>query len=257
MYDYHVYNDVYCVWLFKTGIIVRISVAGELPYLSDMELMSEYFPLQQGDLLELGCGAAQTARDLANKFPGSRWIATEVDQVQHEKNLATKGLSNLIFKSGGMQQIDLPDSSIDAVIMLKSLHHVPVDQMDAGFLELHRVLRQGGLVYISEPVYAGEFNQILSLFNDEKQVREQAFAAIQRAIESGLFELDKEVHFQSLSRYEGFADFEQRVLGATHSDFDLNDSLLATVESAFRPHIGVDGVAEFHNPMRADILRKV
>ncbi|KHF25054.1 SAM-dependent methyltransferase [Solemya velum gill symbiont] len=237
--------------------MVRISESGELPDQSDMELMSAYLPLQQGDLLELGCGTAQTTRDLANRFPGSRWIATEVDQVQHEKNLASNGLANLIFQSGGMQQIDLPNASIDAVIMLKSLHHVSVDQMDSGFQELHRVLRQGGLVYISEPVYAGDFNQILRLFNDEKQVREQAFAAIQRAIESGLFELDREVHFQSLSRYEGFADFEQRVLGVTHSNYDLNDSLLASVKSAFSPHVDVYGIAEFHNPMRVDILRKI
>ena len=41
-----------------------------------------------------------------------------------------------------------------------------------------RVLRPCGLVYISEPIYAGNFNDILRLFHDEQAVRLAAPAAV-------------------------------------------------------------------------------
>ena len=55
--------------------------------------------------------------------------------------------------------------------------------------EIHRVLKPDGLAYISEPVFAGEFNEIIRLFHDELAVREAAFAAVGRAVATGRFEL--------------------------------------------------------------------
>lgn len=56
---------------------------------------------------------------------------------------------------------------------LKSLYPVPME--DRGLLGVHRVLKPGGLAYISEPVYAGGFNDIMRIFHNEKSVREAAF----------------------------------------------------------------------------------
>lgn len=236
--------------------MLQIARDGELPLSSDFEQISELLPLEASRLLELGCGAAFTTRRLAETFPACEIVAMEVDRIQHEKNLLIPDLPNVTFKFGGAQAIDLADNSIDAVIMLKSLHHVPVADMDTALAEIGRVLRPGGLAYISEPVYAGDFNEILRLFNDEKAIREAAFEAIKRAVERGPLVLERELHFHSISRFNGFEEFESRVLGATHSDFDLDDELYAQVKARFTPHIGKDGIAEFLNPMRADLLRK-
>ncbi|HPQ23946.1 MAG TPA: class I SAM-dependent methyltransferase [Gammaproteobacteria bacterium] len=236
--------------------MMQIARDGELPRSSDFDQIGKLLPLDGARLLELGCGAAFTTRRLAESFPLREIVAMEVDRIQHEKNLLIPDLPNVNFVYGGAQAIDLQDASVDAVIMLKSLHHVPVEDMDAAFLEIARVLRQGGLAYISEPVYAGDFNDILRLFNDEKAVREAAFAATRRAVDSGLFELQQEVHFFSTTRFEGFEEFERRIIGATHSDFDIDDALYETVKQRFLPHIDSDGIAEFLTPLRADLLRK-
>ena len=229
---------------------------GELPVCADAELIARHLPVQDSTLLELGCGSAFTTRRLAENHPSVRIIATEVDRIQHEKNLQIDDLPTVSFRYGGVEAIDAPDASIDAVIMLKSLHHVPMELMDQGFAEIARVLKRGGLAYISEPVYAGEFNQILRLFNDEKSVREAAFAAVQRAVGSVDFELQEEIHCHSISRFEGFEAFEERVLGATHSNFDIDQARYEQIKAQFLPHIGKDGVAQFLNPLRVDILRR-
>jgi len=139
---------------------------------------------------------------------------------------------------------------------LNPLHHVPVDLMTLGLSQIHRVLEAGGLVYISEPVYAGEFNEILRLFHDEQQVRQAAFEAIKESVDSGRFELVEEIHFLSESRFQGFAEFEYRILAATDSEFPIDASRHAEIKRRFEPDLGADGIAVFMNPMRVDLLRK-
>lgn len=235
---------------------MQIACDGELPRSSDFEQIGELLPLEGARLIELGCGAAFTTRRLAETFPVREIVAMEVDQIQHDKNLLIPDLPNVRFQFGGAQKIDLPDDWADAVIMLKSLHHVPVSDMDAAFGEIARVLRPGGLAYISEPVYAGEFNDILRLFNDEKLVREAAFEATRRSVERGILALEQEVHFHSTTRFEGFEEFERRIMGATHSSFEIDKALHDRVRDMFLPHVGDDGIAEFLSPLRVDLLRK-
>ncbi len=70
----------------------------------------------------------------------------------------------------------------DLALMHKSLHHVPLTAMDQALAEVARVLRPGGYLYVSEPVYAGPLNEIVRLYNDEGVVRAAAQAALDRAL---------------------------------------------------------------------------
>ncbi|AHE97797.1 class I SAM-dependent methyltransferase [Thioalkalivibrio paradoxus] len=230
--------------------------SGPLPVLSDLELIAERLPVAGARLLELGCGRAETTRRIAEQLPVAEIIATEVDRAQHEKNLRISDLPRASFRLGGIEAIAEADDSVDAVIMLKSLHHVPQPRLRQGLAEIHRVLRPGGIAYFSEPVYAGEFNDILKLFHDERDVRIAAFEALQTAVDEGLFILEDEIFFDSISRFQGFEEFEDRVLGATHTEFAIDEVLYATIRDRFMQHAGEDGVAEFRNPNRADLLRK-
>lgn len=236
---------------------MQINRLGEFETRSDMELIARHLPLEGARLLELGCGRALTTRQLAETFPVVEIIATEVDRIQHDKNLQIDDLPKVTFKFGGAEAIDLPNASVDAVIMLKSLHHVPVALMDQGLREVHRVLKPAGLAYLSEPIYAGAFNDILRLFNDEKRVREAAFTAVENAATSGAFALVEQIFFNATSRFKGFAEFKQLVLGATHSAFAIDAELHQQIKTAFLQHIGSDGIATFLNPHRVDLLRRM
>ena len=121
--------------------------------------------------------------------------------------------------------------------------------------EIRRVLKPGGLAYISEPVFAGDFNEILRLFHDEQKVREAAFDALVKSVDDGLFGLVEEVFFNSPMRFENFSEFEENTIKATHSYHTLDDALYDLVKQRFEQHVGADG-AQFWMPMRVDLLRK-
>ena len=220
----------------------------------EMEFLQGLLPLEGARVLELGCGRAFKTRWLADH--GSAAVtALEVDRIQHEKNLLIDDLPTVTFAYGGAEAIPAEEASHDLVVMFKSLHHVPVESMSKAMEEIARVLRPGGLAYISEPVYAGDFNEILRLFHDEKEVREAAFSAVSGAVESGLLELAGQHFFNSVSAFDDFAQFEDRILNVTHTDHSLAPDLHAEVKRRFDANLTADG-ARFLIPLRIDLLRK-
>ena len=118
---------------------------------------------------------------------------------------------------------------------------------------MHRVLRPGGRVYISEPVYDGPFNDIGKLYHDEGVVRQKAIEAIAAAIGKGLFVLERQVNFLAPIEFKDFEAYRKRMLGVTHTQHRVSDELMAKIETAFRAHLAPNG-ANFIRPMRVDLL---
>ena len=155
-----------------------LPIRSDLLVTDELEVLSALVPLAGQHIIELGCGAARLARDLLARHPGSQVTGLEVDRIQHDKNLAAAPVAGLQFLSAGAQAIPLPDECFDLALMLKSLHHVPVHDMGTALAEVARVLKPGGHLYVSEPVYAGPLNRIVRLFNDEGPVRTAAQHAL-------------------------------------------------------------------------------
>ncbi len=222
---------------------------------NEVKLMLAELPFDGAHILELGCGKAEKTRLLAETGRPAKILALEVDEIQHARNQAAPAMPGVFFAHGGAEAIPAEDSSIDIVLMLKSLHHVPVHLMDQALREISRVLKPGGLAWISEPVYAGDFNEILRLFHDEKEVREQAFAALCRAVDGACLSLDKQLFFNTRSQFDNFEQFDARMIRVTHSNHQLSPALYQQVRDKFSAHLGTAG-ATFHNPQRVDLLRK-
>ena len=221
----------------------------------ETEVYNRMLSLDNKHILELGCGTAQKTRDIATSGVNRTITALEVDVTAHQKNLQIDDLPNVQFALAGAQQIPLDDESVDIVLMFKSLHHVPVELMEASLREINRVLKSGGLAYISEPVFSGDFNDILRLFNDEQKVREAAFSTLRKAVDQGMFHLVEEAFFNTPRRYRDFAEFENTIINASYSDHRLDDKLFDRVKQKFEQHLGDDG-AYFLSPVRVDLLQK-
>lgn len=213
-------------------------------------------PLAGAIVLELGCGAADKTRLIAERTNVASITAVEIDPVQHEKNLRTEDLPKVTFKSYGAQKIAEENNSFDAVIMFKSLHHVPQNDMEEALSEIRRVLKPGGYAYISEPVFAGEFNEIMRLFHNEEGVRQQAFDALKKAVENNVLHLEEEYFFKNSIRLPSFEIYLDNVLGVTHTKHELDVPTIAEVKRRFMQHESAEGFV-FQIPNRVDLFRKI
>ncbi len=221
----------------------------------EKDVFNRLLALDGKHILELGCGNAVITRDIATAGFERTITALEVDELAHEKNLQISDLSNVTFGLGGAEAIPLKDESVDVVFMFKSLHHVPIGLMPRAMREIRRVLKPGGELYISEPVYAGESNDILRLFHDERLVREAAFDTVKKAIDDGLFTLLEEVFFNTPMAFDNFDEFEKQVINVTHTRHNLDAVLYQQVKQRFESYQGEHGV-RFLIPIRVDLLQK-
>jgi ubiquinone/menaquinone biosynthesis C-methylase UbiE len=219
------------------------------------DLFREFLSLKEARVLDLGCGSGDVGRAIAESVPGASVVCIEIDALQYAENLESAPLPNLEFKRGGAEKIPERDEGFDVVLMMKSLHHVPTDQMDQALREVRRVLHMDGLAFIVEPVFGGAFNEILRIFHDEKEVRLAAFEAVRNAISSGSMELVEERFFLTSVTIPDFDVFEQRYINVTHSEISLSSAQRAEVRQKFERHMKPDG-ATFKMPMRLDLLKK-
>ena len=226
----------------------------EQPLIDEWEVIDRMLPLTGSHVLELGCGAAEKTRLIAERSDVKAITAVEIDSIQHQKNQTITDLKKVTFKSYGAEEISEPDNSVDIVLMFKSLHHVPVERMGHALAEIRRVLKPGGYAYISEPVFAGEFNEIMRLFHDEELVRRQAFDALVRAVDEGVLALQEEYFFRSIVKLRSFEQYQAGILNITHTDHQLSAATMAEVKRRFLEHRSEEGFV-FEIPNRIDLLK--
>lgn len=229
----------------------------QLPVVDDeLDLLEVLVDVSRARIVELGCGAARLARDLLHRHPDSEVVGIDPDERQLARNRA-EPQARLSFMSGGADAIPFPDGSFDGAMMLKSLHHVPLAVMDRGLAEVARVLRAGGWLYVSEPVYEGALNELVRLFNDERVVRAEAQLALDRAIASGRWTQSAERRFTMPVAFDSFADFEKRMIRVSFAEHDVGDAQLADIRRAYAAQAGGVGSLELTRPMHVRLLRKI
>lgn len=233
-------------------MITALPVAAAID--DELDVLASLLPLSDQRIIELGCGAAQLVRSLMLRWPGCTATALEVDARQHAKNLE-KPQERLTFVAAGAEAIPEADARYDLALMLKSLHHVPQPLMATALGEVARVLRPGGHLYVSEPVYGGPLNELVRLYNDEGVVRAAAQSALDEALRSEAWEQVAERRFEMPVHFRRFEEFEQRMMRPTFADHAIDDAKLAAVRRAFEPHCGIDG-AHFMRPMHVRLLRR-
>ena len=94
-----------------------------------------------GRVLDLGCGSGEP---IARLFIERGWQATGVDFSAAMLDLAARRVPQMTRIQADMRELDLPEASFDAVVLIYSLFHVPRDEHPALFAKLLRWLRPGG-----------------------------------------------------------------------------------------------------------------
>lgn len=99
-----------------------------------------------GLLLDVGCGSGQTMSWFAGLHPGWRTIGLD---VASDGLTAARALGIRSVLRASALQLPMPSASVDLVITLDVLQHVPLDGGDGEALrEITRVLKPGGYLFV-------------------------------------------------------------------------------------------------------------
>lgn len=128
-------------------------VDDEGAYQRKLATTREYFRPDM-EVLEIGCGTGSTAIAHA---PHVRHIrATDISDAMIEiaKGKANAaGVQNVAFEAADIEDLDVADESVDAVLALSLLHLL--DDKDAAIARIHAMLKPGG-IFVSNTVCLGD-----------------------------------------------------------------------------------------------------
>ena len=221
---------------------------------TDIEVLDRLVPVAGRDVVDVGCGGGSLARELAAR--GARITALEVSDDQLAAARTAEDGAGITYGIGRAEALPLPDSSQDVVVLMRSLHHVGIEDMGAALGEARRVLRDAGAVYVAEPLPEGDFFAMVSVLENETQVREAARAAIDAAGDHGLTRTGGE-RYAVASVLADLDAFVARMLAVNPDRAALVQARRPELERMFAAggEDTSDGRKRFLQLQRADVLR--
>ena len=178
---------------------------------SNEDVLMEMLELRGKQVLDIGCGDGELAHHMAKAGAQVIGIDPNPKRVARGREGAQSGE---LFREGVAEALPCDDGTMDVVVFFNSLHHVPIPAMDKALSEAARVLKPGGILYVSEPIAAGAHFEAMRPINDESHVRAEALVAVNRTVAKGLFRQEGE-EVNHVIRYEdSFETYCRRMIDA-------------------------------------------
>jgi SAM-dependent methyltransferase len=203
---------------------------------NDVEVLERFVSVSGHDLVDVGCGGGALVRALAAR--GARVTGIEISESQLAAAVEGDDGAGARYLVGLAQDLPLDDATVDAVVFMRALHHVPPEHMLDGLRE-------------------AAFFELTSLVEDELEVRAAAQDTIADAAGAGLdragtFEYDVCLRLADLDA------FAARIISVDPARGEVFEERKATLGEAFA-RLGEPGERpgerRFLTPMRVDLLR--
>jgi SAM-dependent methyltransferase len=222
---------------------------------NDLAVLERLVPVSGRDVVDIGCGGGVLVRALTAR--GARVTGVEISESQLAAAIRDDDSGGARYVVGVAQRLPLADASVDVVVFMRALHHVPPPDMLSALREARRVLRPGGVVYIAEPLAEGDFFELTSLVEDEREVRAAAQRAIGGAAAADLERVES-VEYDVRLCLAGLDAFAARLVSvdpARGELFEQRKELLAETFARLGEPGERPGERCFLVPMRVDVLR--
>jgi len=220
---------------------------------TDIEAVCALIAVEGLSLVDVGCGPGATTRELAAM--GATVLGVEPDPIQAEKNRHADPAPGLSFAEAGAEHLPVETGSVDGVFFFRSLHHVPVEHMDAALAEAARVLKPAsGFLCIVEPGMDGTHFPVMRPFHDETRVRSAAQAALGRTA-GPLFRTASFHRYIQHPRYPDFDTMADRFAAMTFNNISREMVETDEVRTLFEQGRTGEGDYAFDQPMLLDLYR--
>jgi SAM-dependent methyltransferase len=217
------------------------------------DVIVETLALEGKRVIDVGCGDGNLVRHMARH--GAHVLGVECSPRQLAKAYAAERVADEVIVEGVGQALPAPDGAADLVVFFNSLHHVPGEVMGQALAEAGRVLKPGGMVYVSEPLAEGLFYQTCRPIDDEAEVRAAAYRALKSCPALEPVEEFRYLHTVVLKTFEAFRD---RIISANSEREGRFAELDGEMRTLFARNgrANAEGAMEFDQPMRVNLLRR-
>jgi ubiquinone/menaquinone biosynthesis C-methylase UbiE len=202
----------------------------------DLNNCRNLFPLRESRVLDIGCGQGEFSWKLMKEEGvfGVEAIDADINLVIANQN--EKVLPGLNFSQGRAEKLDFEDNEFDLVVLIKSFHHVPIEQMNDALHEIVRVTKPSGHIYISEPSCEGAFNDLLVMFYDERIQRAAAANSIESFMKNNVLTTSTQGEHVSETVFDNFEHFNNNIIQKVTHGVGIETSLLEHVKAKYETY---------------------
>jgi len=217
-----------------------------------MDVIASLLPVEGAHIVDVGCGDGALVRALTKR--GANVTGIEILDEALNRARAAQPIRDERYIKGVGENLPMHNDSVDAVIFMNSLHHIPIPHMEKALAEAARVLKPGGLALIHEPEPRGGYFELTKLVDDETEVRAAALKALKSV---RVLEAVDEVFYLNPVKHEDYQSFADRMAGVDPT----RSTLIRTEDARLRALFQTsgeqrDGAWWFDLPIRINLLRK-